>query len=198
MLADEPLAARRLAALAGLPDAAEARRLVERLRALYDADGSAFQVEELAGGYQLLTPARVPPVARPPAAATPRRRSSAPPRARRWPSSPTASRSPAPTSRPIRGVGCGDVLKRLVEKGLVRPAGRDDSLGPADAVRDDEEVPAALRAEEPQGAAARRGPSREVRLRVWSEGGGRGSRRASCAGSAGASPSPLELTLTPQ
>src|SRR4051794_1001580 len=55
MLADEPITARRLAALAGLPDAGEARRLVSRLRELYQADGSAFQVEELAGGYQLLT-----------------------------------------------------------------------------------------------------------------------------------------------
>src|SRR5262245_24490500 len=54
MLADEPLSPRRLAALAGLADAAEAKRLVLRLRELYAADGSAFQVEELAGGYQLL------------------------------------------------------------------------------------------------------------------------------------------------
>src|SRR5262245_48665892 len=47
MLADEPLTSRRLAAAAGLPDAAEANRLVQRLRELYRADDSAFQVEEL-------------------------------------------------------------------------------------------------------------------------------------------------------
>src|SRR5262249_4677086 len=52
--ADEPLTAKRLAAAAGLADAAEARRLVARLRELYDADGTAFQVEEVAGGFQLL------------------------------------------------------------------------------------------------------------------------------------------------
>src|SRR5262245_41229017 len=52
---DEPLNARRLAAAADLEDAAEARRLVRKLQALYDKDASAFQVEELAGGFQLLT-----------------------------------------------------------------------------------------------------------------------------------------------
>src|SRR5947209_10157727 len=53
--AEEPLAARRLAGLAELADAAEARRLVGRLRDLLHAEGSAFRVEELAGGFQLLT-----------------------------------------------------------------------------------------------------------------------------------------------
>ncbi|MBY0458885.1 MAG: SMC-Scp complex subunit ScpB, partial [Gemmataceae bacterium] len=55
LLADEPLQARKLADVCDLADAAEARALAERLRTLYDADGSAFQVEEIAGGYQLLT-----------------------------------------------------------------------------------------------------------------------------------------------
>src|SRR5262249_61663105 len=48
--ADEPLTARRLAAVAELADAAEARRLIHRLQALYAEDGAAVQVEELAGG----------------------------------------------------------------------------------------------------------------------------------------------------
>src|SRR5579883_2871262 len=49
--ADEPLTPRRLASLAGLADAAEARRLAGRLRDLLAADGTAFYVEELAGGF---------------------------------------------------------------------------------------------------------------------------------------------------
>src|SRR5262245_10197305 len=53
--ADEPLLPRKLAAAAGLPDAAAARRLVQKLRTLHEQDGTAFQIEELAGGYQLLT-----------------------------------------------------------------------------------------------------------------------------------------------
>ncbi|MCE9530211.1 MAG: SMC-Scp complex subunit ScpB, partial [Planctomycetes bacterium] len=55
MLADEPLPARKLAAIADLADTAEAKHLLERLKALYDSDGTAFQIEEIAGGYQLLT-----------------------------------------------------------------------------------------------------------------------------------------------
>src|SRR5262249_33783642 len=46
-------------------------------------------------------------------------------------------RPPVPSPRPatraaveaVRGVGSNDVLERLLEKGLTRPAGRDDSLG---------------------------------------------------------------------
>src|SRR5690242_4673858 len=48
LAADEPLTPRRLAGVAGLADAAEARRLVRKLQGLYDRDGTAFQVEELA------------------------------------------------------------------------------------------------------------------------------------------------------
>src|SRR5262249_5836754 len=53
LAADEPLTTRRLANAAGLTDASEARRLLRKLQALYDREGSAFQVEELAGGFQL-------------------------------------------------------------------------------------------------------------------------------------------------
>src|SRR5438128_782527 len=53
--ADEPLTARHLAEVARLQDAGEARRVVKKLQGFYEADGTAFQVAELAGGYQLLT-----------------------------------------------------------------------------------------------------------------------------------------------
>src|SRR6516162_8786073 len=46
LAADEPLTLRRLAAVADLEATAEARRLVRKLQALYERDGSAFQVEE--------------------------------------------------------------------------------------------------------------------------------------------------------
>src|SRR5262245_39824698 len=53
--ADEPLMPRRLAVATGLQDGNEIRLAVRRLQALYEKGNSAFQVEELAGGYQLLT-----------------------------------------------------------------------------------------------------------------------------------------------
>src|SRR6185436_5629669 len=55
LLADEPLSPRKLAQVAALLDGREARKLVLQLQALYEQEGSAFQVEELAGGFQLLT-----------------------------------------------------------------------------------------------------------------------------------------------
>jgi segregation and condensation protein B len=126
--ADEPLSAKRLAAAAGLADAAEARRLVTRLRALYDADGTAFQVEEVAGGYQLLTrPEYHPWLARLQRASPELRLTSA----ARETLAVVAYRQPITRAdvEAVRGVQCGDVLGQLMEKGLVRIAGRDESLG---------------------------------------------------------------------
>src|ERR1043165_9049307 len=55
LIADEPLPVRKLGQAAGLPDAARVRRLLKKLQELYDRDESAFELEELAGGFQLLT-----------------------------------------------------------------------------------------------------------------------------------------------
>jgi segregation and condensation protein B len=53
---DEPLAAARLAQLLGKgADAKTVRRLVEELNAEYAGQGRAFEVVEIAGGFQLLT-----------------------------------------------------------------------------------------------------------------------------------------------
>ncbi len=127
-LADEPLAAKKLADAAGLADAAEARRLIGRLRELLDADGSAFQVEEFAGGFQFLTrppyhpwlvrlrrtghDLRLTPVALETLAVV-------------------AYKQPVMKAEveAVRGVACGEVIRVLMEKGLVRVAGRDASLG---------------------------------------------------------------------
>ena len=128
LLTDEPLTPRRIAVLAGLADAAEAKRLLQRLRELYQADGSAFQVEELAGGYQLLTrPEFYPWLVR--------LRLNAPETqltaAARETLTLVAYRQPVTRAdvEAVRGVNSSEVLKQLLEKGLIRPAGRDDSLG---------------------------------------------------------------------
>jgi segregation and condensation protein B len=128
LVADEPLPTRRLAQAAGLPDALAARRLLKKLQSLYDQDGTAFQIEEIAGGFQLLTR----------------------PAYHRWltslrrtghdlrltgPARETlaivAYRQPIMRAaiEQIRGVHCGETLRLLMEKGLVKIAGRDDSLG---------------------------------------------------------------------
>lgn len=128
LLADEPLAARRLADAAGLADAAEARSLIERLKTLYDADRSAFQVEEIAGGYQLLTRTEYHPWL------TRLKRTG---HEVRLASAALETLAVIAYKQPVmraevekvRGVACGEVIRQLMEKGLVRVAGRHDSLG---------------------------------------------------------------------
>ncbi len=126
--ADEPLTTRRLADVAELADGNEARRLVRKLRALYDRSGSAFQVEELAGGYQLLTRQEFHPwLARFKRTGTELRLSPA----ARETLAIVAYRQPIMRAdvEAIRGVQCGEMLRLLMEKGLVRITGRHDSLG---------------------------------------------------------------------
>jgi segregation and condensation protein B len=128
LAADEPLNPRRLAMLTGLKDAGEARRLVRRLQALYEQDGTAFQVEELAGGFQLLTrPAFHPWLARLRRTGHDLRLSAA----ARETLAIVAYRQPIMRAdiEAIRGVQCGEMLGQLMEKGLVRITGRHDSLG---------------------------------------------------------------------
>ena len=128
LIADEPLPLRKLVQITGIPDAASVRRWLTKLQGLYDQDGSAFELEELAGGFQLMTR----------------------PEYHRWLTSlrksqqelklTAASRETLaivayrqPIMRAdiegIRGVHCGETLRLLMEKGQVKITGRDDSLG---------------------------------------------------------------------
>lgn len=128
MAADEPLTPRRLAAVTGLQDAARARRLVHKLQSMYEDEGSAFQVHELAGGFQLLTrPEYHPSLARLRQNGHDLRLSPA----ARETLTVVAYRQPIMRAdiEAVRGVQCGDVLRLLMEKGLVRIAGRHNSLG---------------------------------------------------------------------
>src|SRR6185369_3280782 len=60
-LVREPLTSRKIAQLANLADGTEARKLVRRLKLLLESGESAFQVAEVAGGYQLLTRSELSP-----------------------------------------------------------------------------------------------------------------------------------------
>src|SRR3954447_18485810 len=53
-LADEPLPPGKIAQAAGLADAAAGRRALRKLQLLLEQDESPFQIEEVAGGFQLL------------------------------------------------------------------------------------------------------------------------------------------------
>lgn len=128
LVADEPLSLRKLAKAAGLGDAAEARQIIRRLQEIYERDESAFQIEELAGGFQMLTRPRFHRW-------LVRLRSTAPEMRLTGAAKETlaivAYRQPIMRAdvESIRGVHCGETLRQLMEKGLVRIAGRHDSLG---------------------------------------------------------------------
>jgi len=124
----EPVSPRRLVKVVGLADTAEVKRHIHRLSDMLRSNGSAFYVEEIAGGYQLLTR----------------------PEYRPWLEKVCRTQSDIPLSGPmletlaivayrqpicradveaIRGVQVGEILRHLLDKGLIRLAGKDDSLG---------------------------------------------------------------------
>jgi segregation and condensation protein B len=128
LAADEPLTPRRLAAIAGLPSAGEARRLMRKLHSVLEKDASAFQIVELAGAFQLLTrPEFHPWLVRLRRTGNELRLSAA----ARETLAIVAYRQPIMRAEieSIRGVQVGELLRQLMEKGLIRIAGRHDSLG---------------------------------------------------------------------
>ncbi|QDT08983.1 SMC-Scp complex subunit ScpB [Planctomycetes bacterium K23_9] len=123
-----PLSNRKLAQLAHLADATEARTLVRELNQVYDDHQRALRIELVAGGYRMMTrPALAPWLVRlghlPPAIRL---------------SSPmmetlavVAYRQPVSrvNVEAIRGVACGELLRQLMERDLIRIAGRAEELG---------------------------------------------------------------------
>jgi len=127
-LAREPLTTRRLAKLARLDDGTRARSLIKELRLLQDAAGSAFRVEQIAGGFQLLTRAPFGPWVR--------RLQDAAPGGRLSPAALetlaiVAYRQPATRAEieAIRGVGSEEMLRQLMERDFVAIGGRAEDLG---------------------------------------------------------------------
>jgi segregation and condensation protein B len=127
-VSDTALSARRLAQLAMLADSAQVTRIIEQLNAAYDRDRSAYRIERAANGYLLLTrPAFAHWLGRvhhrqgdmklsPPSLET---------------LTVVAYRQPITRAEieAVRGVQCAEMLKQLLERGLVRVAGEDNSLG---------------------------------------------------------------------
>lgn len=124
----EPASVRKLAQLAGLPDGTAARTLLVRLNALYDRQGQAFRVSEVAGGYQLMTRAKfgkwlrwLHPLALSNRLSAPALETLAV----------VAYRQPVVRAdiEAIRGVQCGEILRQLMERELIRIVGRSEELG---------------------------------------------------------------------
>lgn len=125
---ERPLSARRLAQHVPLADPGEVGALIDQLNTAYEGAGAPYCVEHVATGYQLLTrPEYAPWLDRVHAR-----------HARLKLSSPAletlalvAYRQPVTRAdiESVRGVQSGEMLKHLMERGLVRIAGEDDTLG---------------------------------------------------------------------
>jgi len=109
-------------------DSATVRRLIQDLADEYERTGRAFQIVAVAGGFQMLTREEFAPYM----GEFERERSSA-----RISSAALEALAVIAYRQPIiraeiekiRGVGCGPILRTLLDKGLVRIAGRADQLG---------------------------------------------------------------------
>jgi len=126
---DQPVSAARLSAVLGRGvDTRKVRKLIDSLRGEYDAQGRAFQIEEIAEGYQVLTR----PEYHDWVAELRRGR-----REERLTPSAVETLAIVAFKQPvlraevddIRGVHCGPILRALMEKNLIKIAGRKDVPG---------------------------------------------------------------------
>ena len=125
---DSPLSAGRLAQAAGTAGQAAARRAVETLNARYEDAGTAFTIEAIAGGFQMMTRPQYNDVLR---------------RLKRVKADSKLSQAALETLaivayrqpilradiEAIRGVACGEVLRGLLDKHLVKIVGRAEVIG---------------------------------------------------------------------
>jgi segregation and condensation protein B len=127
-LAAQPISSRKLAQLAGLADGTKARTLVRNLNRLYDARGYAFRIEEIGGGFQMMTRVKFAPWLRRLHASSNEVRLSAPAMETL---AVVAYRQPILRAEieAIRGVQSGELLRQLIELDLVRIVGRTEELG---------------------------------------------------------------------
>jgi segregation and condensation protein B len=128
LVADGALTFRRLAQLATLADAAEARAFVDQLNESYDRVACSFRVERVATGCRLMT--------RPQFARWIDRLHNRQALVKLSPAmmetlSIVAYRQPITRAEieKIRGVQSAEMLKQLMERGYARITGEDDSLG---------------------------------------------------------------------
>lgn len=133
---DRPQPVKKLCeALASIAGAGEPKELaeqiedaVEKLNAAYEAGGRAFRIEQVAGGYRLMT---LPEYAQAIAAFHRERAASRLSKAAVETLAIVAYRQPITRAQleAIRGVGCGEVLRSMMDRRLVTIKGRAEELG---------------------------------------------------------------------
>jgi len=126
--ADSPLRAAKIAQAAGLGGQGEVTRAVKTLNERYEQSGSAFRVESIAGGYQMLTCPEYHDVL---ASLFRVRSDSRLSQAALETLAIVAYRQPVLRAdiEAIRGVAAGEVLRGLLEKQLAKIVGRAEVIG---------------------------------------------------------------------
>ncbi len=123
-----PLQSSRISDIIGLGSSRRANTLVEQLRQRYDKDDRPYFVQELAGGYQIRTRPRFQPWV---GKLQHKQQQDTLSQAALETLSIIAYRQPLTRAEieDIRGVQSGYILRSLIEKSLVRVAGRSEELG---------------------------------------------------------------------
>jgi len=128
LMAKTPLSPRKLAQMAHLADATEARTLVRQLNHTYETLGRAIRVEQVAGGFRMMTrPFLAPWLAR--LGHLPQIERLSTPMMETL--AVVAYRQPVSraSAEGVRGVTCGELLRQLMERDLIRIVGRSEELG---------------------------------------------------------------------
>ncbi len=127
-VSDEPLSISRLQDLLPEAGAQEIKEAIDKLRVEYDQSDRAFSLDEIAGGYQLLTrPRHADTIARLKKSKAERKLSGAALETLAI----IAYRQPIKRVdvETVRGAQSGEVIRALMERGLVRIVGRDEVPG---------------------------------------------------------------------
>jgi segregation and condensation protein B len=128
---DRPVTEARLAALLGIETTGAAKRVkaaIETLNTAYDANGRSFRIERLAGGWQILTRSNFGELLH---RMRDERQHGRLSQAALETLAIIAYRQPIMRAEieAIRGVACGEVLRGLMERRLIRISGRAEELG---------------------------------------------------------------------
>lgn len=125
---DTPLKASRIAQVGELPGQREVKQAIDTLNGRYEQVGCAFRIEQIAGGYQMLTLPEYHDVL---SRLLRSRSDSRLSQAAMETLAITAYRQPILRAdiEAIRGVACGEVLRGLLDKQLVKIVGRAEVPG---------------------------------------------------------------------
>ena len=128
LISNSAIPTRKLIQLARLIDAREVRQMIQVLNDSYDRDRSAFRIESTAAGYILMTRAQLAPWLNRLHQRQEQMKLTGPAM-----ETLTIIAYQQPVTRAdveaIRGVQSTDMIRQLIDRGLVRIGGEDDSLG---------------------------------------------------------------------